>query len=128
MFSADAYYAKDRPVVPDSVYDQLFREVQAIEAANPEWVRLDSPNLRVGAAPLKEFGQVEHGEPMLSIDNALNAEEAAAFGIRVASELGLDPEDVLYGKEQPGRIRLWLRHVQPAGCQTYAWHGHCTGH
>ncbi len=36
---------------------------------------------------------------MLSIDNALNAEEAAAFGIRVANELGLDPEEVLYGKE-----------------------------
>ncbi len=96
---ADAYYAKDQPVVPDSVYDQLFREVQTIEAAKPEWVRLDSPTLRVGAAPLKEFGQVEHGEPMLSIDNALNAEEAAAFGIRVANELGLDPEEVLYGKE-----------------------------
>lgn len=96
---ADAYYDKDQPVVPDSVYDQLFREVQTIEAANPEWVRLDSPTLRVGAAPLKEFGQVEHGEPMLSIDNALNAEEAAAFGIRVANELGLDPEEVLYGKE-----------------------------
>ena len=54
---ADAYYAKDQPVVPDSVYDQLFREVQTIEAAKPEWVRLDSPTLRVGAAPLKEFGQ-----------------------------------------------------------------------
>lgn len=96
---ADAYYEKDQPVVPDSVYDQLFREVQTIEAANPEWVRLDSPTLRVGSAPLKEFGQVEHGEPMLSIDNALDAEEAAAFGIRVANELGLDPEEVLYGKE-----------------------------
>lgn len=78
---ADAYYAQDQPVVPDSVYDQLFREVQAIEAATPEWVRLDSPTLRVGAPPLKEFGQLEHGEPMLSIDNALNAEEEGRPGI-----------------------------------------------
>jgi DNA ligase (NAD+) len=96
---SDAYYVNDAPEVSDSVYDQLFREVQAIESDHPEWVQLDSPTLRVGGAPLKEFGSVKHSVPMLSIDNALNAAEAEAFANRVATELGMDAESVMYARE-----------------------------
>ena len=93
---SNAYYVDDAPEVPDAVYDQLFREVQGIEGENPEWSRLDSPTLRVGGAPLKSFMPMAHGVPMLSIDNALDAGEAAAYANRVAGELGHAPEEVWY--------------------------------
>lgn len=96
---SDAYYIHDAPSVPDAVYDQLFREVQAIEADNPAIARLDSPTRRVGGAPVKAFLPMDHGTPMLSLDNALNAEEANGFALRTAAALGKDPEDVRYTLE-----------------------------
>ncbi|MDD2741259.1 MAG: NAD-dependent DNA ligase LigA [Rhodocyclaceae bacterium] len=94
-----AYYEDDAPKVPDAVYDQLFREVQGVERSHPELTRHDSPTLRVGGTPLKSFEPVVHTVPMLSIENALNAEEAAAFAGRVATDLGKGPEEVWYALE-----------------------------
>lgn len=85
---AEEYYVADAPVVPDAVYDQLFRDVQAVEAAHPDWTRLDSPCLRVGGRVLEAFSQVQLTTPMLSIDNALDDAEAEAFVARVAAALG----------------------------------------
>lgn len=96
---SDAYHIHDNPAVPDAVYDQVFREVQITEQSHPEWARLDSPTLRVGGAPLAEFPPFSHHTPMLSIDNAMDATEAAAFGVRVGEQLGTDPEEVWYSRE-----------------------------
>lgn len=81
------YYVLDEPALPDAEYDRLFRELQALEQANPEWVTPDSPTQRVGAAPLAGFTEVQHERPMLSLDNAMNAEEFIAFDQRVRDRL-----------------------------------------
>ncbi len=83
------YYVLDDPQIPDSEYDRLLRELQALEQAWPELLTPDSPSQRVGAAPLDAFNEVQHRVPMLSLGNALSAEEMAAFDRRVRERLGL---------------------------------------
>jgi DNA ligase (NAD+) len=88
-----AYYVLDAPTIPDAEYDRLFRELQDIEAAHPELSVPDSPTRRVGGAPLPEFRQVAHAVPMLSLNNAFSAEEAAAFDRRCREGLGVEQVD-----------------------------------
>ena len=64
---AHAYYVCDAPEVPDAEYDRLYRELEALEAADPSLIEADSPTRRVGAAPLTAFAPVRHAVPMLSI-------------------------------------------------------------
>ena len=92
-----AYYVLDRPTVPDAEFDQLFRELEALEAAHPELVTPDSPTLRVGGQPLPEFSQVAHRVPMLSLNNAFAEEDVAAFDRRCRE--GLQVESVDYAVE-----------------------------
>jgi DNA ligase (NAD+) len=81
------YYVLDDPVISDAEYDRLLRELQALEAAWPELVSPDSPTQRVGAAPLKAFGEVRHDMRMLSLDNAFSDQEVIDFDSRVRSAL-----------------------------------------
>ena len=76
------YYVLDAPLIPDAEYDRLFRELQALEAANPQLASADSPTQRVGAAPQAEFKSVAHRTPMLSLNNAFSADEVEAFDRR----------------------------------------------
>ena len=82
------YYVDDRPEVSDADYDALFRELQALEASHPKLCRPDSPTRRVGAPPAEGFVEVEHRVPMLSLDNAMSAEELRSFDERAMRELG----------------------------------------
>jgi DNA ligase (NAD+) len=84
------YYTKDDPLISDAGYDQLLRELQALETKYPELISADSPTRRVGAAPLKEFGEVRHEVRMLSLDNSFTDEELADFDRRVRERLGED--------------------------------------
>ena len=84
------YYSRDDPLIPDAEYDQLLRELQSIEAEYPELVTADSPTQRVGAAPLKAFGEVRHEMRMLSLDNAFSDEELMDFDRRVRERLETD--------------------------------------
>ncbi|MGA2655610.1 MAG: NAD-dependent DNA ligase LigA, partial [Gammaproteobacteria bacterium] len=84
------YYILDRPTVPDSEYDRIFRELQSLEQQHPELITLDSPTQRVGASPLDEFQEVQHKQPMLSLDNAFSDEELLAFNKRVCDRLKVD--------------------------------------
>ena len=93
----EAYYVLDAPIVPDSEYDRLFRELQELEKAHPELVVPDSPTQRVGGLPLVQFEKVEHKIPMLSLQNGLTEEEVAAFDKRIADEL--DTGNVEYEAE-----------------------------
>ncbi len=68
------YYVEDAPEISDAEYDALYRELETLEAENPELVTLDSPTQRVGAEPLEEFEQVRHAVPMLSLANARKLE------------------------------------------------------
>ncbi|MBK6907163.1 MAG: NAD-dependent DNA ligase LigA [Rhodocyclaceae bacterium] len=93
-----AYYVMDAPVIADAEYDRLFAELVALEEAWPELQRDDSPTRRVGAAPLPDFGQVQHSVPMLSLNNAFTAEELMAFDRRCRDSLGVS-EDIGYACE-----------------------------
>ena len=84
-----AYYVLDNPIVPDSEYDRLYRELQALEAGHPELVTPDSPTQRVGGAPLAQFEKVQHRIPMLSLQNGFDEAEIEAFDRRVSEELGI---------------------------------------
>jgi len=81
------YYVLDEPVIADVQYDALMRELQAIEAEHPEWIRSDSPSQRVGGKARSELGEISHAVPMLSLANAFDAEEVAAFDRRVSDAL-----------------------------------------
>jgi len=91
------YYVLDAPEIPDSEFDRLFRELQALEAQYPQLASADSPTQRVGGAPLREFAPVTHRQPMLSLNNAFEEEEAAAFDRRVREGLGI--ENIEYAAE-----------------------------
>ncbi|MBS1197952.1 MAG: ligA [Proteobacteria bacterium] len=94
-----AYYVLDAPTIPDAEYDRLFRELQALEAEFPALQTSDSPTLRVGAPPLKEFPSVVHGVPMLSLNNAFAEAEVAAFDARVREGIELTSGEVDYAVE-----------------------------
>jgi len=86
-FHNHQYYVLDNPSIPDADYDLLFQELQQIEQQNPELVTVDSPTQRVGAAPLSKFGQISHQVAMLSLDNAFDADDFAAFYKRMADRI-----------------------------------------
>jgi DNA ligase (NAD+) len=88
---AHLYYVLDAPQIPDAEYDQLFQELQAIEAAHPELQTADSPTLRVGGHVLEGFEPVRHAVPMLSIrtETDTTAGGAREFDKRVRRDLKL---------------------------------------
>lgn len=77
------YYVLDQPTISDAEYDRLFRELEELEAAHPELRLPDSPTQRVGARPRSDLATVTHRVPMLSLNNAMNATELAAFDEQV---------------------------------------------
>lgn len=81
------YYVLDNPTVPDAEYDRLLRELQDIEREHQQLKTADSPTQKVGAMPLSAFDQVQHEMAMLSLDNAMNANEFADFYARVQKQL-----------------------------------------
>jgi DNA ligase (NAD+) len=86
------YHAEDAPEMPDAEYDQLFRELVALETAYPELIIDESPTQRVGGAPAGGvFDEVRHRRPMLSLSNAFSHDELRAFDARVRRGLGLLP-------------------------------------
>ena len=93
---AHQYYVLDNPAVPDAEYDRLFQELQALEAAHPQWLTPDSPTQRVGGKPLDQFMPVRHAVPMLSIRTETDTESsgAQAFDARVRKELELSESDL----------------------------------
>ncbi len=91
------YSVLDAPSIPDSEYDKLFLELQQLEQCYPHHITRDSPTQRVGAAPLKEFSQITHRSPMLSLSNEFEATEVEAFDRRICEGLGTD--DVEYAVE-----------------------------
>ena len=82
------YYVLDEPTITDAEYDRLMRELEGIEAAHPELRTPDSPTQRVGAAPSREFAQVRHAIPMLSLANAFSDAEVEDFARRIAERIG----------------------------------------
>jgi DNA ligase (NAD+) len=84
------YYVLDAPRLSDAEYDRLFRELQDLEAANPRLRTADSPTLRVGAPPQSFLIKHEHLVPMLSLGNAFDDSELAAWQERMVRLSGSD--------------------------------------
>ncbi|GAA3510642.1 NAD-dependent DNA ligase LigA [Actinocatenispora rupis] len=82
------YYVLDAPTASDAEYDGLMRELEALEERYPALRTPNSPTQRVGGTYSTQFTAVEHAERMLSLDNAFNAEEIAAWAERVEREAG----------------------------------------
>ncbi|OGT62459.1 MAG: DNA ligase (NAD(+)) LigA, partial [Gammaproteobacteria bacterium RIFCSPHIGHO2_12_FULL_45_12] len=84
------YYVLDDPCISDAEYDLLFATLKKLEQQHPELITADSPTQRVGAAPLKAFSEVQHGQAMLSLDNGFAADDILAFDQRIHERLRLD--------------------------------------
>src|SRR5689334_3709132 len=86
----ELYYVQAAPEISDADFDALMNELKALEASHPELQTPDSPTQRVGGRPAEGFDQVEHLQPMLSLDNAYNEEDLRAFDERVRKGLSID--------------------------------------
>jgi len=89
------YYVLDEPIISDSEYDNLLRELESLENEHPDLITQDSPTQRIGSMPLSEFGQIQHTIPMQSLANAMNDEELVAFDTRVKKFLKTN-SDITY--------------------------------
>lgn len=86
------YYVLSSPLISDYEFDLLLQELTRLEAAFPELILPDSPTQRVGADLTREFPQVTHRYPMLSLGNTYSEEEIADFDQRVRKILIEEPE------------------------------------
>jgi DNA ligase (NAD+) len=98
----ERYYVHSAPEISDYEFDQLLKELETLEAENPDLVTVDSPTQRVGGRPIEGFETVEHAQPMLSLDNAYSENELRAFDDRVRRglrETGASLDGVTYVAE-----------------------------
>jgi len=91
------YHVDDAPEITDAEYDAMFRELLALEERHPDLADGGSPTRRVGSTPLGAFAKVAHASPMLSLNNAFDADEVIAFDRRVRD--ALEVESVEYSVE-----------------------------
>ncbi len=78
------YYVLDAPLISDSEYDQLMKELLELEKEHPELITPDSPTQRVGGKPLDKFNRIVHRQPLLSLDNAFSFQDLLEFDRRMA--------------------------------------------
>ena len=81
------YYVLSAPTISDREFDEMMKELQTLEEAYPEYADPHSPTQRVGSDLSKEFEQVVHKYPMLSLGNTYSEEEVKDFYERIARDL-----------------------------------------
>lgn len=84
------YYVLNEPVLSDTEYDLLYKELEKEEAAHPELITPDSPTQRVGSDLSGDFASVPHLVPMLSLGNSYNAEDLVEFDKQVKRMLNME--------------------------------------
>jgi len=77
------YYVLNDPVISDFEYDQLYKQLQRLEAEHPELITPDSPTQRVSERPVEGFERATHSRPMLSLDNTYSIDELREWDKRV---------------------------------------------
>ncbi|MEK9963743.1 MAG: NAD-dependent DNA ligase LigA [Betaproteobacteria bacterium] len=92
------YYELDEPILLDSEYDRLFRELNALEEEFPTLKSDLSPSNLVGGKALQAFAAVTHRTPMLSLNNALNEEATRSFDTKMKELLSEDKELTYYAE------------------------------
>jgi DNA ligase (NAD+) len=93
------YYVRDDPAVPDAEYDRLMRELRTLEQQYPQLHSAQSPTQRVSGEVAEGFAEVQHGVPMLSLENAFSDAEIEAFDRRVRTRLGVGEQALEYCAE-----------------------------
>ena len=88
------YYVLNQPVISDQEFDFLMRELQDLEAKHPDMYDANSPTQRVGSDLNKEFVQVAHKYPMLSLANTYNRQEVEDFYNSIVKGLHGEPFDI----------------------------------
>jgi len=78
------YHVLDAPVISDSEYDRLLRELKDLETGFPELIEADSPTQRVGGEPAERFSRIAHPSPILSLGNAFSPEEVREWYERIS--------------------------------------------
>ena len=78
-YHAKKYYVDDAPEISDYDYDMLYRRLEELEAAHPEFFDPSSPTQRVGGTPLERFEKVTHRVPLNSLADVFSFEELAAY-------------------------------------------------
>lgn len=96
------YYVQDKPIISDAEFDGLWRELEKLEAKNPEFLDPNSPTLEVGGGFATHFAQVDHYERMMSLDNVFSTQELEAWFERVM-------------KEDEGLVESWLCELKVDG-------------
>ncbi len=81
------YYVLDNPTISDFEYDRLYRRLEELEAAHPEYSSEDSPTQRVGGKPVSGFQPVRHPVPLESLQDVFDFEELYAFDSRIRASL-----------------------------------------
>lgn len=79
------YYVLDAPLISDSQYDMLMKELLELEKNHPELITPDSPTQRVGGKPLSKFNRIIHRQPLLSLDNAFSFQDLLEFDRRIGA-------------------------------------------
>ncbi len=82
------YYVLNAPKISDFEYDTKLHELEALERQHPEWADPASPTRRVGSDLTKEFKQVRHRTPMLSLSNTYSRDEITEFHNRIVKDVG----------------------------------------
>ena len=84
------YYVMNDPLISDLEYDQLFKSLEKMEAADPSLIKADSPTQRVAKGLTKEFPTVQHLVPMLSLENSYDADDLNDFDRKARELSGLN--------------------------------------
>ena len=94
------YYTLNEPILSDTEYDFLFKALEAIESAHPEWRSDHSPTQRVGLEITENAKQIDHLQPMLSLANSYNEKDLVDFDLQIKKLLKLDvTEEISYSVE-----------------------------
>lgn len=102
------YYVLSSPTVSDREFDALLKELQELEEAHPEYADPHSPTQRVGSDISKEFEQVAHRYPMLSLGNTYSETEIREFYERTERALNGQPFQIDCELKYDGTsISLW---------------------
>ncbi|HEX5429500.1 MAG TPA: NAD-dependent DNA ligase LigA [Patescibacteria group bacterium] len=105
------YYVLDKPSVSDAVYDNLFRELQSLEAKYPQAKLKNSPTVRIGGEALDKFQKIQHANRMLSIQDAFTFEEVQEWQNRISKLLPAQKLDYFCELKFDG-LAISLRYIK----------------
>lgn len=89
-FHEHRYYVMNDPLISDFEYDSLYKQLEKLEKAHPDWITTDSPTQRVGSGLNEAFNKVQHLVPMLSLENSYNAEDLLGWDRKARELTGID--------------------------------------